>query len=132
MEQFSKYTDIFLYDIKATDGELHRRLTGVDNTLILENLQKLNDSGAKIILRCPLIPRINDDEKHLQEIAKIAERLSNVQAIHVEPYNPLAKSKYRQLNRADGGIPEDFPADETIRNYLKTITSYTSKSVELP
>ena len=66
------------------------------------------------------------------EIAKIAERLSNVQAIHVEPYNPLAKSKYRQLNRADGGIPEDFPADETIRNYLKTITSYTSKSVELP
>ena len=74
----------------------------------------------------------NDDEKHLQEIAKIAERLSNVQAIHVEPYNPLAKSKYRQLNRADGGIPEDFPADETIRNYLKTITSYTSKSVELP
>ena len=132
LEQFCKYTDIFLYDIKATDGELHRRLTGVDNALILENLQKLNDSGAKIILRCPLIPRINDDEKHLQEIGRIAEKLSNVQAVHVEPYNPLAKSKYRQLNRADGGIPEDFPADETIRNYLTTIASYTSKPVELP
>ena len=132
LQQFSSYTDIFLYDIKATDGELHRKLTGVDNALILENLQKLNDLGANIILRCPLIPGVNDDEKHLLAIARLAEKLSNVRAVHVEPYNPLAKSKYRQLNRADGGIPEDFPADETVRHYLSTIASGTSKPVELP
>ena len=132
LQQFSNYTDIFLYDIKAADGELHRKLTGVDNSLILENLQKLNDLGAKIILRCPLIPGVNDDEYHLLAIANLAERLNNVQAVHVEPYNPLAKSKYRQLNRADGGIPEDFPADETVRSYLETIASCTTKPVELP
>ena len=132
LQQFSNYTDIFLYDIKAADGELHRKLTGVDNALILENLQKLNGLGAKIILRCPLIPGVNDDEYHLLAIANLAERLTNVQAVHVEPYNPLAKSKYRQLNRADGGIPEDFPADETVRSYLETIASYTTKPVELP
>ncbi len=132
LQQFSSYTDIFLYDIKASDGELHRQLTGVDNALILENLQKLNDLGANIILRCPLIPGVNDDEKHLLEIARLADKLNNVRAVHIEPYNPLARSKYRQLNRSDNGIPEDFPAEETIRHYLETISNHTSKPVEIP
>ena len=38
LEKIIPYTDKFLYDIKAIDGTLHKRLTGRDNALMLDNL----------------------------------------------------------------------------------------------
>ena len=44
-------TDLFLFDYKATGDELHKRLTGVLQAPILENLRALSDAGAKILYR---------------------------------------------------------------------------------
>ena len=41
-ERIYKYTDLFLYDLKLFDDELHRKYTGVSNNLIKENLEFLN------------------------------------------------------------------------------------------
>lgn len=49
------YVDTFLYDIKSADTEKHRYCTGVGNELILENLRRLSDAGAKIYIRVPVI-----------------------------------------------------------------------------
>ena len=57
------YTDVFLYDIKAIDPELHRNGTGKSNVLILENLDRLVALGKKIIIRVPVIPGFNDGEE---------------------------------------------------------------------
>ncbi len=65
-ESFEKvlpYVDIFLYDIKCIDGELHRKGTGKDNELILENLERLIKEGKRIIIRTPQIPDFNDGEE---------------------------------------------------------------------
>lgn len=47
--------DLFLYDYKETDPALHKKFTGVDNVLILENLFKIDRRGKQIILRCPIM-----------------------------------------------------------------------------
>ena len=41
-EKILPYTDLFLYDIKAMNDEIHKEYTGVTNNLILENLAKLS------------------------------------------------------------------------------------------
>ena len=46
----------FLYDIKCIDSDLHKKLTGADNSHIMDNLQYLMDRNADIIIRIPLIP----------------------------------------------------------------------------
>ena len=46
-------TDIFLYDLKHTDPTVHRKYTGADNALIIENLRRLSASGAAIEVRIP-------------------------------------------------------------------------------
>ena len=104
-------TDLFLYDFKAADPEKHRRLTGVDNQLILENLKFLDQAGAAIILRCPLIPGLNDAAADLDALAACVGGLRNVRAVELEPYHPLGEDKYRQLGR----MPRhraDFPPPE--------------------
>jgi pyruvate-formate lyase-activating enzyme len=62
--------DVFLFDYKATDPVLHRELTGVDNRLIISNLHWLLEQGAQLVLRCPLVPGINDQPEHLRPLRR--------------------------------------------------------------
>ena len=57
------YTDLFLYDVNCLDPDLHRRGTGGDNTLILENLNRLITCGAGLLIRIPVIPDFNDGDE---------------------------------------------------------------------
>lgn len=94
----AEYTDIFLYDIKETDDDRHKALTGVPFSPILHNLMYLDSLGARIILRCPLIPEINTREKHLQNIAKIAASLDHILEVNVMAYHLLGEGKYDALD----------------------------------
>ena len=65
------YVDLFLYDYKATDPEVHKAYVGCDNRRILENLRYLHDSGARVLVRCPIIPGVNDNQVHFDAIAQL-------------------------------------------------------------
>lgn len=62
-ERILPFTDLFLYDIKALNSDLHKALTGVENRLILANLEKLIGlCPDKLLVRVPVIPGANDGE----------------------------------------------------------------------
>lgn len=105
LEQAAKVCDLFLFDYKATGDELHKKLCGVPQTPILENLQLLDSLGVKVILRCPLIPELNGTDAHLQGIAQTANKFSCVQQVQLEPYHRLGISKSHQL-----GLTPDYEA----------------------
>lgn len=93
------FIDLWLYDVKSVDAAKHQAFTGVDNSIILENLHKLNDAGAIIELRAPLIPGINDNDNELLQLVELAEDLCNVTGIHPEPYHPFGQDKLKRLGR---------------------------------
>jgi pyruvate formate lyase activating enzyme len=97
IEKLATVADLFLFDWKLTDSTLHKAYTGVDNRMILENLQRVDAAGAAIILRCPIIPGVNDTQEHFGGIAAVANSLKNILAIEVEPYHTLGISKYQKL-----------------------------------
>lgn len=45
--------DLFLFDIKHIDSEMHKKYTGIGNELILSNLKMLDEMGQKIWIRLP-------------------------------------------------------------------------------
>ena len=45
-ERIAEYTDLFLYDLKNIDSDLHKEFTGVDNKLILSNADFLNEKAT--------------------------------------------------------------------------------------
>lgn len=91
-------TDLYLYDIKHLDDQVHRQSTGVSNTVILANLNRLAGLDANIILRVPLIPRVNMDEEHLQAVGELASRLG-IKEIHLMPFHQFGRDKYTRLCR---------------------------------
>ena len=125
--EIAKYVDLFLFDCKETDPDLHKEYTGVDNKIILENLKALSDAGSKIILRCPIIPGFNDRAEHFKGISETAENFIGIEHIEIEPFHPLGESKYSALGREVADIP--VPSGKTVDKWIKQIGCGTDKDV---
>ncbi len=54
--------DLVLFDLKLVDPEAHKRWTGADNRVILENLRRLADLSVPYVIRTPLVPGVTDTE----------------------------------------------------------------------
>ncbi len=91
--------DLFLYDLKLMDNELHRRYTGVGNRLILENLKALSTTGAKVWIRVPLIPGINDDTENIEATAAFLSSFQVPYPVCLLPYHKVGGDKYRRLGK---------------------------------
>lgn len=116
-------TDIFLYDLKLMNEELHIKYTGVSNKLIHENLIKLSKLGDKVILRIPIIPTITDAEQNLNEMIKFIMSLKNIREINLLPYHKSAESKYKKMkmeNKIAGIKPPNTREMNSIKNIFET------------
>jgi pyruvate formate lyase activating enzyme len=117
------YVDLFLYDYKETDPELHKKFTGVDNARILENLRKLHQAGARILLRCPVVSGLNDRDAHFRAIAALSGELENLAGVEILPYHKLAASKIDRMGLEKQQEFEQIPRElsdkwpETLRAY---------------
>jgi glycyl-radical enzyme activating protein family len=127
--KLAKVVDLFLFDEKETDAKRHKAFTGVSNELILNNLFELDRLGAKIILRCPIVPTLNDRSDHFYEIAQLANRLSGIQEINIEPYHPMGKEKCKELGRIDALPDLTFPSESLLLKWCDEVQKNTSKPV---
>lgn len=94
------YTDIFLYDIKAMDPEVHKKFIGVDNALILENLKRLSDDGAGIYIRIPVVGGVNANDVFFDSLIDfLKQNHIHVREISLLPYHDFGKGKYANLGR---------------------------------
>lgn len=100
-EAISDRVDLFLYDLKLMDDEVHRKYTGASNRLILENLDKLITAGTDIRVRVPLIPGITDSDENLNGIADYVASPGNARPVNLLPYNLFGRSKYKKLGKSN-------------------------------
>jgi pyruvate formate lyase activating enzyme len=126
--RISEHVDLFLYDLKLIDEEKHEKFTGVSNKLILENLKRLSDSGQKTIVRFPLVPGINDDEKDIRELGEFVSSLRGVKEINVLPYHKGGVEKSRRLNGSLDQLHNDsLPSAETLSRVGKQLRGFGLK-----
>ncbi len=96
--RISEVTDLFLYDLKTVDDEIHRRYTGVSNRRIIENLKLLRTVTDAIQIRVPCIPGVNDSAEQIRDLAVMAAA-AGVRSIALLPYNSAAAAKYAWIGR---------------------------------
>ncbi|MGW8315207.1 MAG: glycyl-radical enzyme activating protein [Bacteroidales bacterium] len=109
LERIEPYTDLFLYDLKNEDPELHRKYTGVNNALIRRNADFLLQKGASVIFRVPVIPGINSTEKEVDGMVRfLEERKDHLKEVHLLPYHRIADHKYLRMHMKNAmpDVPE--------------------------
>jgi pyruvate formate lyase activating enzyme len=121
-QELLPWVDLFLYDLKAMDETLHKRLTGVSNQLILENLIWLSKLGKKVIIRVPVVPGFNDSPQEMQQLATFAAGLPSLSGIELLPYHPIGMEKYSRLQRVYTLKETIAPSEENLQkmaNFLR-------------
>jgi pyruvate formate lyase activating enzyme len=126
-ESLFPLTDLFLYDIKCANEELHKKGTGISNTRILENLSKmLKTHPEKVWIRVPVIPGFNADEKEMCNIRKFLSVLPAPASIELLPYHGLGESKNAALGLE--GFTTKVPSDEEMEKFKKIVALYPQDS----
>lgn len=125
----NEYTDLWLYDVKLISEQEHIKHTGVSNKVILDNLYLLDRIGAKIILRCPIIPDINMNTEHFDKLAQLANSMNSVAAIHLEPYHPLGLSKAEQINKTQPYQNDKFLDTSILMPFFHSLKAKTDMDV---
>jgi pyruvate formate lyase activating enzyme len=92
--------------------------------VILENLRRLNAAGSRCIVRIPLIPGINDDEKNLLESGKFLAGLPHIQSVEVMGYHDIAQAKYEALGRGYALIGTKHPTEAAVHHAAEVLRSY--------
>jgi len=128
-EQCLPFTDMILFDYKATDPARHAELTGMGNGLILANLDWLYHNGAGILLRCPLVPGINDDLEHLKGIAGLFHRYPKLLGVELLPYHNLGVSKSKKIGYAPKFCFTETVTSEIKQGWLDTLSGYGCEKV---
>jgi len=105
------YTDVFLYDIKAIDSEVHKQCTGRDNAIILQNLKHLSERGCTVDIRYPLVMGYNDGE--CEKIGRFLQGMRGIRAVKVLQYHPFAASRYLALGM-ESTMPDTVTTPEDV------------------
>lgn len=115
------YTDIFLYDIKAIDRDVHKSCTGRTNEDILRNLLYLDSVGAKTEIRVPYVPGYNDGE--IERIGRFVATLKTHPKVRLLAYHRFYESKYKALGYL---CPPDIepPTAEMLKKAKSCLSSF--------
>ena len=123
--EVARRTDLFLYDLKMMDSEKHKAYTGVDNQLILNNLQLLATSGAEINIRIPLIGGVNTDPDNIEQSAAfIASLAGKKKRVNLLPYHNIACKKYEKLGLEYDGSDFEEPSAQKLREIVEIFAKY--------
>lgn len=110
LKKFAMYCDTIHFDIKAIDSKKHKKLTGVDNKVILENLialdkmlEEMSENKPDLVIRLPLVGGYNDSKNDIQQVTDfIKGNLNNISLIEIMPFHNLGEQKYIQLGMQYG------------------------------
>ena len=115
------HVDIALLDVKHMDSVTHKKLVGVPNELILDNIRHIhNDLKVPVIIRVPTIPGYNDSEENIRRTALFARSLGEDVSVNLLPFHKLGESKNESLGHPFSlGI--DAPSDEHMKKLLAIV-----------
>lgn len=112
--------DYFMCDVKAMDSNLHKEITGVQNTGILKNIQLLSTFTKNILIRIPVAMTLNGTDENMRRTAEFMREcgLDNIELLKL---HHLAQHKYNAL-----GIEERYPdipetTDKDIEHFYNVV-----------
>ena len=106
-EELLKYIDLVLLDIKHTNKDGYKYITGSDIKYQEEFITILNKFNKKVWIRQVVVPGINDSEEYILSLKEYLKKINNIERIDLLPYHTMGVDKYKKLgiNYPLEGVP---------------------------
>jgi pyruvate formate lyase activating enzyme len=123
-EKSIDYLDWIFFDLKHIDPVQHITGTGQGNSIIINNISKLNDSfRGRLVFRMPLIPGFNNDENNLEGIAGLISG-TKWKEINILPLHHLGREKFRLIGKEYKGLCYNTPSSKELANTKAIFEKY--------
>lgn len=118
------YLNHVIMDLKTLNEEKHQAYCGVSNKRIMDNLRKLSCmEGFDILIRTPVIPKVNDRPEDIEEIATFLKQCG-LTKYELLPYHEFGLYKYEALGKTckmEKGIEITKDQIQTLRKIAQDI-----------
>ena len=97
-ESYLKAIDLVLLDVKSSNPDTYRRVTGRDLTPTLRFAERLASLSKPVWVRFTLVPGETDDPANVEGIAKFVAPMKNVEWVEVQPFHKMGEFKWKAMN----------------------------------
>lgn len=124
-EEILKYIDLVILDIKHTEKDLYKQITGGNIEEQDKFIEELNKSNKPVWIRQVVIPGIMDNDNYLNSLNNYLKKIKNIKKIEFLPYHKLGREKYISLH-----IPypyeniKEMNKDKCLKLYNKFMDKY--------
>ncbi|MGM4894390.1 pyruvate formate-lyase-activating protein [Tardiphaga sp. 839_C3_N1_4] len=111
--------DLVLLDIKSSDPEIYRRVTGRDITPTLRFAERLASMSKPVWVRFTLVPGETDDPPNVDGIAKFVAPMKNVEWVEVQPFHQMGEFKWKAMGLEYKLADTQPPSRELVNRVLE-------------
>lgn len=97
-ESYLSAVDLFLLDIKSSDPDTYRRVTGRDLAPTLRFAERLASLSRPVWVRFTLVSGATDDPANVDGIARFVAPMKNVQWVEVQPFHKMGEFKWKAMD----------------------------------
>ncbi len=113
LPELFEYIDLLIMDFKQIDDEVHKRMTGVSNKRIKQNISSALTQHPNVLIRTPLIHGFNDDEQYVDAFIEFYTQHDCTNAsFEFLKYHEYGKEKWEQCgfqyNMVDGYVTDEI------------------------
>jgi len=128
-EKLLPLVDFFYIDYKVTGDEQYKHFTGISPVPVLSNIDFLCRNNAHVVLRCTIIPGINDTDEHFSAIAALNKKYDAIKQVHVLTYHRYGALKYKHIGMDALGIGTDSVSNELVNCWINRIRELGGRDV---
>jgi len=96
-DSFLSVVDLVLLDIKSSNPDTYRKVTGRDLAPTLRFAERLASIGKPTWVRFTLVPGLTDDPDNVEGIAKFVAPMKNVEWVEVQPFHQMGAFKWKAM-----------------------------------
>jgi pyruvate formate lyase activating enzyme len=97
-ERYLSVLDLVLLDIKSSNPDTYRKVTGRELAPTLKFAERLAGIGKPVWVRFTLVPGFTDDPDNVEGIARFVAPMKNVEWVEVQPFHQMGSFKWKAMN----------------------------------
>lgn len=122
-----KTADMILLDIKSSDAEICRKLTGADNKNSIALLDWCEKNSKRVWIRHVVLRGYTLSEKQLADLGRMLSGYACIERIELLPFHKMGEFKWKDSGRSYELYDTPVPTDEEMKWAKKLIGEYDKR-----
>ena len=118
-ERYLSVLDLVLLDIKSSNPNTYRAVTGRELAPTLRFAERLAALGKPVWVRFTLVPGLTDDPANVDGIARFVAPMKNVEWVEVQPFHQMGAFKWKAMGLEYENIDTSTPSPGLVERVLE-------------